>query len=66
VILNGVGISWPTIHGTNYTVQWTGSLATNAGWNSLAPAIAGDGTTKTVFDPIGINPGRFYRVFKSP
>jgi len=66
VILDGVGISWPSRQGTNYTVQWTANLATNAGWNSLAPAMAGDGTTKTLFDPIGINPGRFYRVRQSP
>jgi beta-glucanase (GH16 family) len=66
VILNGVGISWPTLQGTNYTVQWTANLATNAGWNSLTPAIVGDGTTKSLFDPIGINLGRFYRVLQSP
>ena len=66
VILDGVGISWPSRQGTNYTVQWTANLATNAGWNSLVPAMAGDGTTKTLFDPIGINPGRFYRVRQSP
>jgi len=50
----------------NYTVQWTANMATNAGWNDLAPGIAGDGTTKSLFDPIGTNPGRFYRVLQSP
>jgi hypothetical protein len=65
-ILNGISISWPTLPGTNYTVQWTDNLATNAGWNSLASAIVGDGTTKSLFDPIGVNPGRFYRVRQSP
>jgi len=66
VILNGVGISWPSHSGTNYTVQWTADPATPGGWNNLAPAIAGDGTAKTVFDPFGTNSGRFYRVFKAP
>lgn len=66
MILNGVGISWPTRQGTNYTVQWTANPANNAGWNSLAPAITGDGTTKNLFDPIGVNPGRFYRVLQTP
>jgi len=66
VILDGVDISWPTLAGTIYTVQWTANLTTNAGWNSLAPGITGDGTTKSLFDPIGINPGRFYRVLQSP
>jgi hypothetical protein len=65
-ILNGVGISWPTSAGTNYTVQWTADLGTNAVWNSLNPTIAGDGTTKSLFDPIGVNPGRFYRVVQLP
>jgi beta-glucanase (GH16 family) len=66
VVQDGVGISWPASAGTNYTVQWTVDPATPVGWNSLAPATAGDGTTKTVFDPIGTNSARFYRVYESP
>jgi beta-glucanase (GH16 family) len=65
-VLDGVGISWPTLPGTNYTVQWTDSLGTHAEWNSLAPAIGGDGTTRSLFDPIGTNSGRYYRVLQSP
>ena len=66
VTLNGVGISWPSLPGTNYTLQWTANLATNAGWTGLAPTMVGDGTTKTLFDAIGTNLGRFYRVLQSP
>ena len=66
MIRNGVGISWPTRSGTNYTVQWTASPASNTGWNSLNPAMVGDGTTQSLFDPIGLNPGRFYRVLQTP
>ena len=66
VIQNGVGISWPTSAGTNYTVQWVANLATNAGWNNLTPAVPGDGKIKTVFDPSGGSSCRFYRVFQSP
>jgi hypothetical protein len=65
-ILDGVGISWPTLPGTNYTVQWTGSLGSPAGWNSLSPTTVGDGNTKTLFDPIGTNSGKYYRVIQSP
>jgi beta-glucanase (GH16 family) len=66
LIRDGVGISWPTVQGADYTVQWAADLATNAGWNSLAPTTVGDGTTKSLFDPIGNNPGRYYRVLQSP
>ena len=40
-ILDGVGISWPTLAGTNYAVQWTANLATNAVWNNLAAPYCG-------------------------
>jgi beta-glucanase (GH16 family) len=66
VILDGVGISWPTLPGTNYTLQWSANLSTNAGWNNLSPPIVGDGTTKTRFDALGTNRGRYYRVLQSP
>jgi beta-glucanase (GH16 family) len=65
-ILDGIGISWPTLAGTNYTVQWTTSLATNTVWNNLAPPMVGDGTIHCLFDPIGPSPCRFYRVLQSP
>jgi beta-glucanase (GH16 family) len=65
-ILDGVGISWPTLAGTNYTVQWTADLATNAAWNNLAPPIVGDGTTNRVFDPIAASTRKFYRILQSP
>ncbi len=65
-ILDGVGISWPTLAGTNYTVQWTANLATNAVWNNLAPPVLGDGTTNCLFDPIAASLCKFYRVLQSP
>jgi hypothetical protein len=66
VTLDGVGISWPTLQGTNYTLQWKSNLSTNTGWDNLSPTIVGDGTTKTLFDATGTNSGRFYRVLQSP
>lgn len=65
-ILDGVGIRWPTLAGTNYTVQWTTNLANNAFWNNLATPMVGDGNTNCLFDPIGPSPCRFYRVLQSP
>jgi beta-glucanase (GH16 family) len=65
-ILTGVGISWPTSSGTNYTVQWTSDLATNAAWNSLTTPIMGDGTTHSVFDSFGSSSRKFYRILQLP
>jgi len=66
VVRDGVGLSWPTVAGTNYTVQSTARLATNGGWNNLAPAIVGDGAIQTVFDPLETNSGKFYRILQGP
>jgi beta-glucanase (GH16 family) len=65
-ILDGVGIYWPTRVGTNYTMQWTADLATNAAWSTLAGPFVGDGSTQFLFEPFGTSPRRFYRVLQSP
>jgi len=65
-ILDGVGISWPTSAGTNYIVQWTADLGTNAVWHNLTPPSMGDGTTHSVFDPLGSAGRKFYRILQSP
>jgi len=62
-IQDGVGISWPSTDGSIYTVQWKDDL-TNTFWNSVSPTVEGDWTTKTVFDPFGIHPARFYQVLE--
>jgi hypothetical protein len=66
VVLEGVGISWPTTDGTNYVIQWSSGLGTNAVWNSLDPVVEGDWTTKTVFDPDGPHANKFYRGIELP
>jgi hypothetical protein len=65
-VLDGVGIRWPTMAGTNYTVQWAADLATNAVWSNLAGPVVGDGTTNFLFEPFGTSPRRFYRILVSP
>ena len=66
-VLDGVGIRWPTVAGTNYTVQWASALPGHAGWSNVAPPIVGDGTTNCVFDPLnGAASARFYRVGQTP
>ncbi|MEI8040718.1 MAG: family 16 glycosylhydrolase [Verrucomicrobiota bacterium] len=65
-ILDGVGLYWPTLVGTNYTMQWTSDLATNAAWSTLIGPVVGDGTTHCLFDPIGATSRRLYRILQSP
>jgi beta-glucanase (GH16 family) len=65
-VLSGVGITWPTVAGTNYTVQWTTNLFGDGSWSDLTAPIPGDGTTHHVFDPLAPFGSRLYRVFQSP
>ena len=65
-VFDAVAISWPTVSGTNYTVQCKSDLTTNVNWTSLAPPVAGDGTTKRVFDSIPAAARKYYRVRQSP
>jgi len=64
VVQDGVGISWPSTDGSIYTVQWTDELSSPTVWNSMSPTVEGDWTTKTVFDPFGIDAARFYQVLE--
>lgn len=65
VLVEGVGISWPSTDGSTYTLQWTDSLGSNTVWNSMDPVV-GDWTTKTVFDPTGGHSNRSYRGIEMP
>jgi len=53
-----VHISFPTQGATSYQVLYKQNL-TDANWQLLT-TVDGDGTTKTVLDPVGT--GRLYRV----
>jgi beta-glucanase (GH16 family) len=47
----GVQLSWPTPNTTNtYHLQW--SPTSGGAWNDLGAAVAGNGSTNTVFDPV--------------
>ena len=52
-------VSIPTVNGANYAVEFTDSLA-NSNWIVLS-TITGDGTLKTVSDPMAGHAQRFYR-----
>ncbi|HEV2693507.1 MAG TPA: glycosyl hydrolase [Verrucomicrobiae bacterium] len=58
-------LTWPTTAGDNYKVQWT-AAPSGAGstWNNLTGLLAGDGTTNSLFDPLGTAGTRAYRVLE--
>jgi hypothetical protein len=62
----GVGLSWPTVAQTNYTVQWTAALGSNTVWTTLSGPTTGDGTTNLLFQPFGTNSTEFFRIQQSP
>jgi endoglucanase Acf2 len=62
----GVAVSWPTLVQSNYIVQGTAGLVSGPGWTNVSATIVGDGTTNMLFDPVGTNAGRFYRVLQAP
>ncbi|MDF7798285.1 carbohydrate-binding protein [Pontiellaceae bacterium B1224] len=58
----GVGITWFASNSATYQVQWAvEDMGTNTVWNNLGQSIYGDGTTNTVFDPVGA-PHNVYQV----
>jgi len=58
---NGVfSVSLATVNGENYFLEFKNSL-TEGTWTAL-PAVAGDGTVRTLVDPSASGPRGFYRV----
>lgn len=62
LIENGFAASLPTERGRHYALLASDSLAP-ASWTFVI-AIAGDGTTKSLVDPVVSPAGRFYRVVR--
>jgi len=58
-------ISWPTVGGNNYQVQWTTPpVNNNSVWNNLTGVIPGTGATNAVFDPLNSGRTRAYQVLE--
>lgn len=61
-ITPGVNIAWFASNSVTYQVQWSSALSgTSTVWNNLGSAITGDGSTNSVFDPVG-PPHNFFHV----
>ncbi|HTR42687.1 MAG TPA: chitobiase/beta-hexosaminidase C-terminal domain-containing protein [Pseudomonadales bacterium] len=58
---SGTTISWDSVLGKNYTVQWSSDLVT---WNTLGNPVSGNGSLASIIDstPGRQNHQRFYRV----
>jgi len=54
----GAQISWPTISGDNYQLQW----GNGAAWNNLVSQTAGTGVSSSIFDPAYPSAHSNYRV----
>ena len=60
-IFTAVEITWGSVTGAAYQVQWATEPDTNA-WTSLGDAVEGDGTLKNAFDSTREATQRVYRV----
>jgi hypothetical protein len=61
-IAPGKGIRWFASNGVTYQVQWASALlGTNTVWSDLGSSMVGNGSTNTVFDPVG-PPHNFFQV----
>jgi hypothetical protein len=59
-----VQVCWPTTAGASYQVQWAFQLETNV-WHYSGLPIVGDGATNCIYDPLGTNRMRIYRVLRT-
>ena len=57
----GLALTWASLAGLVYQLQYTTSL-NPAAWDDLGSPITAVGPTTTTLDPIGSDPQRFYRV----
>jgi subtilase family serine protease len=65
-LVNGsLQLTWPSLPGVSYQVQYTASLA-QPNWINLGAVITATGNSTTVTETIGPDPQGFYRVVLSP
>lgn len=64
-LINGSGVAsltFDTIPGRNYRVEYTGNLVEPITWQQLGDPFTATGDSRTINDPIGGNQQRFYRI----
>ena len=60
-VVSGMGIQWFASNSITYQVQWASGLNSQTVWTNLGGTISGNGSTNTVFDPVG-PPHNVYQV----
>ena len=64
---NDATITFSTLPGKSYQVEWRARLEPESDWNALGSVVAGDGTPAVVEDrDAGFETQRFYRVVQLP
>ena len=64
-IQTAVQVSWPSVTNVIYQPQWTGNVNSGA-WFDLGGTVTGTGTNVVIYDPLGSNTRRFYRILIVP
>ena len=62
----GWQVSWPTANHVTYGLKRTAALNLTNGWTDFATIFTGTGGPVSVFDPVGTNQFKFYRVYAQP
>ena len=62
---NNIVLSWNSMAGRTYQVQYTAGISPTS-WNNLGSPIGATGPTASVSDPILLNGSRFYRIVMLP
>ncbi|HEV2691389.1 MAG TPA: hypothetical protein VG347_00685 [Verrucomicrobiae bacterium] len=60
-IYRAVEIAWPSVSNQVYQVQWSSDMS-GSNWADFQNPVIGNGTTNVVFDTVGAQVNRFYRV----
>lgn len=62
----GWQISWPSENYASYGLQRAAALNATNGWSDFGTSFTGTGSPISVFDPVGTNQYKFYRVYAQP
>jgi hypothetical protein len=65
-VQSGWQVSWPSANNVTYGLQRTETLALTNAWTDFGSTFPGTGGAISVFDPLGANQFRFYRVYAQP
>jgi hypothetical protein len=65
-VQSGWQVSWPSANNVTYGLRRTEALGSTNAWTDFGLTFPGTGGTISVFDPLGTNQFRFYRVYAQP